>query len=341
MKTTIYDISKATGFSPSTVSRALNNSGYCDPATKEIIVIAAKELNYRPSNAGRALKLKRSNRVLFCIPDILNPFYFEMIRGTTEYLDENSYYSMLCYTQHDKQKELKFLNLLSEQYGDGLIMVSFDFNEELVEHIRKTDSPVVTTNNVPSRKKDDTFDSVYIDHTQAMYIATEHLIELGHKNIAVIIGNPSEQTTQERFKGFASCMSENNLDYHEDNIFYGNYTIDSGKALAREIVQRNERRDLPFTGIVSSNDLMSMGVVSTLQQHGYSIPKDFSIVSLDNTDYADAIHPGLTSVDMKQYQLGQISSQLLIEKIEGKRSGASVIRLEPRLVVRESTRKII
>lgn len=336
MKTTIYDIAKVSGYSASTVSRALNNSGYCNPKTKAEIHLIAKKLNYRPSNAGRVLKAKKSRRILFCIPDILNPFYFEMIRGTTEYLDQHKYYAILCYTQHSEEEEIKYLNLLSEQYGDGLIMVSFDFNDKLVDLIRRADSPIVTTNNIPQRKTTDKFDSVYVDHIRAMYIATEHLIDYGHKNIAVVVGDTEEQTSIERLGGFISCLESYGIPYSEDDIFRGNYTIESGKSLAKDIALSPRK----YTGIVCSNDLMSMGIISKLQEEGYKVPQDFSIVSLDNTDYAQAIHPSLTSVDMMQYKIGVTASELLIERLENKRNTPKVVRLEPELIIRSSTQRI-
>ena len=333
---TLYDIAKATGFSTSTVSRALNNSGYCNPKTKAIIEKAAKEMNYRPSNAGRVLKSQKSDRVMFCIPDIMNPFYFNMIRAISERLSLNDYYFLLSYTMHDESEEFKYLNLLQEHYADGMIMVSFDFNEELVEEMRKSNFPIVATNMIPNLKEDDNFDIVYVDHIKAMYIATEHLILNGHKDICVVVGNLSEQTSQERLSGFERAMNKYNIEFSDDNIFIGDYTIDSGKLIAEEISQSKKK----FTGIVCSNDLMSMGIVSKLQYKGFDIPNDFSIISLDNTEYADAIHPSLTSVDMKQYELGNLSCKLLLEKIIDERKGSKVIRLEPELVIRESVREL-
>ena len=336
MKVTIHDIARITGYSASTVSRALNNSGYCNPKTKKAILAKAEELNYRPSNAGRVLKSQKSNRILFCIPDILNPFYFEMIRGTTEYLDNNDYYSVLCYTMHSEKEEIKYLNLLSEHYADGMIMVSFNFTAKLLELFRKSRFPIVTTNLVPGRQATDKFDIVYVDHIKAIYIATEYLIKNGHKDIAIVVGNLSEQTSIERLDGFKAAMEAYNLPYNRDNIFIGDYTIESGKILANEISRSKKQ----FTGIVSSNDLMSMGIVSKLQDMNYIIPNDYSIISLDNTDYADAIHPGLTSVDMKQYELGNLASKLLLDSINEKHNKAEIIRLEPELIVRDSVKNL-
>jgi DNA-binding LacI/PurR family transcriptional regulator len=334
MKTTIYDIAKATGFSASTVSRALNGTGYCNPKTKAKILEAAHALHYSPSNAGRALKSQRSNRILFCIPDIMNPFYFEMIQGATDVLNRHNFHCMLCYTQHSEAEELKYLDLLSEQYGDGMIMVSFNFSEAITEKINHAYFPVVTTNLVPKPHTDDRFDTVYIDHIRAMYLATQTLIDKGHRQIAIAVGDPDEQTGRERLRGYQDCLKDHGLPYKDLNVFVGDYTIASGKHIADRILV--EGKD--FTGLVSANDLMALGIVSRLQAAGFTLPDDLSIVSLDNSDYADAVHPGLTSVDMKQYEIGKTSAELLLERILDKRQSRKVIRLEPGLVERQSVK---
>lgn len=334
MKTTIYDIAKATGFSASTVSRALNGTGYCNPQTKAKILEAAHALCYSPSNAGRALKSQRSNRILFCIPDIMNPFYFEMIQGATDVLNRHNFHCMLCYTQHSEAEELKYLDLLSEQYGDGMIMVSFNFSEAITEKINHAYFPVVTTNLVPKPHTDDRFDTVYIDHIRAMYLATQTLIDKGHRQIAIAVGDPGEQTGRERLRGYQDCLKDHGLPYENRNVFVGDYTIASGKNIADRILAGGK----DFTGLVSANDLMALGIVSRLQAAGFTLPDDLSIVSLDNSDYADAVHPGLTSVDMKQYEIGKTSAELLLERILDKRQSRKVIRLEPGLVERQSVK---
>lgn len=332
--TTIYEIAEKTGFSPSTVSRALGDTGYCSPKTRAIVRQAAEELNYIPSAAGRALKSKMSKRILFCIPDIMNPFYFEMIRGTTDTLDKYGYYTMLCYTRHNLKEELKFLQLLAEQYGDGMIMVSFNFNEKNMAAIRKSPYPIVTTNPYHKSQADDRHDTVYVDHIKAMYIATEHLITLGHKRIAVIIGDLSEQTSRERAGGFRQCMTDYGLSYTDNDFYLGDYTKNSGEIAASRMLATDQR----YTAIVAANDLMAMGVLTCFANRGIRVPEDYSIISLDNTDYARTVNPPLSSVDMKQYDIGSHAAELLMERIQEKRSHRVVEVISPELIVRESTK---
>ena len=115
----IHDIARLTGFSATTVARALNNNGYCKAKTKQIILEAAATLNYTPNLTAKALRSNCTRRVLFCIPDICNPFYFRMIQGAARVMEENDYYIMLYNTEKSIKKELKALTLLQQKYCDG------------------------------------------------------------------------------------------------------------------------------------------------------------------------------------------------------------------------------
>lgn len=336
-KSSIYHIAEITGFSPATVSRAISGSGYCSDKTRAIIQKAAKEIDFQPSMSARALKSRRTNRILFCIPDICNPYYFNMIRGATDVFDKYGVYLMLCYTRHNLSEELKFINLLMGQYGDGMIFVSFDFNKENIGAIKKCGCPVVLTNLYENKHAGNFFDCVYVDHTRAIYLATEHLICLGHRKIALVVGSPTEQTSRERRKGFETAMQAYNIPYHDSNVFLGDYTKASGEAAGRQLTACPDR----FTGVVCANDLMALGVMSACVEQGIGIPNELSIVSLDNTDFTTAVHPQLSSVDMMQYAIGQNAATMLMERINKDRDYSKTIRLEPSLVLHQSTAPLI
>ena len=334
----IYEISKITGFSPSTVSRALSHTGYCSEKAKKIIISTAEEIGFRPSSSARTLKSNRTNRILFCIPDICNPFYFDMIRGANNVFDQHGVYSMLCYTKHSLKEELKFVDLLMEHQGDGMIFVSFNFCDENIRAIQKSGRPTVLTNlyETPNQQQNG-FDCVYVDHTKAMYIAAEHLIQQGHRDIALIIGSLEEQTGKERAAGFFSAMEKYGIPAGPGNLFLGDYTKESGCQAAQKVLA-GERR---FTAIITANDLMMVGAVGACTEKGVSIPQDLSVVSLDNTDFATAIYPRITSVDMMQTAIGETAASLLMERIELGREYPKIVRLEPQLIVRDSSTRPI
>ena len=129
-KHTIYTIAERVGVSPSTVSRALSGRGYCSPKTKSKILAVAKEMNYAPDHAAKMLKMRQTNKIIFAVPDICNPFYFDMINGINQVLEEHDYLMILFYTKHRLQEEMKAIQTLRENVADGMIMVSFHFGEE-------------------------------------------------------------------------------------------------------------------------------------------------------------------------------------------------------------------
>jgi LacI family transcriptional regulator len=225
---TIYEIAKKVGFSPSTVARALSGKGYCDEKKKEIILKAAKELNYAPVYAAKILKTKKTEKIIFAIPDICNPFYFDMINGANSVLEQYGYFMVLFYTKHSLNEELRVIQNLKERYADGMIMVSFNFCEKNIKAINSADAPVVLTNKYDSGNGQDKFDYVYVDTYQGIRMATEHLLKQGHQRIAYVGGNMKEQTGLERYMGFRDTVIDAGLKWEERYIFESNYTPRGG-----------------------------------------------------------------------------------------------------------------
>lgn len=329
---TIYDIASKTGFSASTVARALSGNGYCGKTTKEAVLRAARDMNYTPVQAAKTLKSKITSKVMFCIPDILNPYYFRMIGGVNEILEQHGYYTILAYSEHNPEKEIQLVKALEARFVDGLIMGSFDFSEFLIETIRKSRLPVVLTNLYGSKDDHDNFDCVYVDHTKAVYIAALCLLEKGHRDICLVIGSIREQTGAERLLGYRRALKEYGLAYREELVVQSDFTLDGGR---RDFSAFMEKK-IPVTALVACNDLMGVACLNYCGEHGLRVPEDVSIITLDNTDYCLCTSPKLTSVDMRQYTLGRNAAGLLLERIQQKRDMKKIIRLEPELIQRDS-----
>ncbi|HHY83345.1 MAG TPA: LacI family transcriptional regulator [Clostridiales bacterium] len=327
----IYEIAKKVGLSPSTVARALSGRGYCSEESRKKVLEAAKEVNYSPTHAAKTLKSKRTNKILFCIPDIYNPFYFGMIKGANDVLEKYGYYTLLCYTKHNIEEELKMIEALREKYGDGMIFVSFNFCEKNISAVNASKMPVVLTNRYDSPRGEDYFDYVYIDTYKGVQLATRHLVDQGHRKIAFIGGNLEEQTSFERYSGWKDELINSGLDPDDSLVYEGDYTIDSGYACAEKIVKSS---NVP-TGIVAANDLMAIGFIRYCGDNGIKIPHDFAVAGMDNTDFSSVLK--LTSVDMRQEEIGLNAASLLMERVLGGRTYKKTIRIEPRLVVRESS----
>lgn len=334
---TIYDIAKKVGLSPSTVSRALSGNGYCDEGKKEIILKAAQELNYAPVYAAKILKTKKTEKIIFAIPDICNPFYFDMINGANSVFEQYSYYMVLFYTKHNLKKELKVIQSLKEKYADGMIMVSFNFCKENIAAINSADAPVVLTNKYDSFDGKDRFDYVYVDTYLGIKMATEHLLDQGHKRIAYVGGDSKEQTGNERYMGYRDAILNAGIKLDDNYIFESDYTENGGYQCGKEILNLKYRP----TAVVVANDLMAIGVMDACDEAQVKIPDQMAITGMDNTDTANRVRPKLTSIVMRQEEIGRIAAQLLMDKINGDVKENKKIKLSPKLVVRGSSRKPI
>ncbi len=332
---TIYDIAKRVGVSPSTVSRALSSNGYCDEETRKAIEKAAKELNYAPDHSAKILRTKKTNRIIFAIPDICNPFYFDMINGANTVLEKYGYLMILFYTKHSLTEELKAIQNLKEKIADGMIMVSFNFCDKNIKAINSLNSPVVLTNKYESEKGEDKFDYVYVDTYLGIRQATEHLLKQGHQNIAYVGGDIKEQTGLERYQGYRDAIIDAGLKLDEKNVFESNYTESGGYFCGKKILKLEAKP----SAVVASNDLMAIGVMNACDEEGIKIPDEIAIVGMDNTELATRVTPKLTSVAMLQEEIGRNAAQMLMDRLQESDFTKKRIKLFPRLVVRESSVK--
>ena len=330
---TIYEIAQATGLSPSTVSRALRGSGYCSKKNLDTIMVAARELGYVPSHAARSLKNKRTNKILFCIPDIYNPFYFGMIKGASDVFDAHGYYCILCHTRGEEEMEMRMLQNLKEGYGDGMILVSFDFNERNIKQINDSKLPMVLTNNYQSLGAEDYFDCVYIDTFEGVWMACRHLIDSGYRRIGYIGGSTAIQTGRERFAGFVKAMNESRLPIDQRYLKEGDFSRGSGEAAMREMIDAGAVPE----ALVVANDLMAVGALKVCRRSKIRIPDDIAIIGMDNTDLATCTSPELSTVIMKEEEIGRHAAILLMERILHGRKEKKSIRLAPELFLRGST----
>lgn len=332
MKNGIKDIARITGYSTSTVARALSGSGYCDIEKKKKILAVAKELNYQSNSSAIALRRGYTKRILFCIPDICNIFYFKMIQGVIEALEANGYYAMLYTTEKSLQKEIDIIRLLKQKFCDGMIMVSFDFCEANIAVIRDCGCPVVLTNKYDGQIAGDNFDCIFVDHTMGMAMATEHLLSRGCKNMVVITGDRTEQTTRERLDGYLQTLEKYGLPYDSTRILNGQYNNEGAYKAFSRFIQDGGKAD----GLIVSNDYAAMGILRYCHEYGIRIPDDLKLISFDNTDYAISCAPTLTSVDMRQYEIGKYAAEVLLERLKGRKEIRNII-LQPTLVERQSS----
>lgn len=334
---TIYDIAKAAGVSPGTVSRTLNHVGYIKDETRCRIEKVVSEMKFTPNRAARTLKTKKTGLIFLAIPDTDNPFYIDLIKAVQNEAKFNDYSLVLYYTDGKIQDEIKALKLMHENFADGMILVTFHFNQEHLKEIGRINCPLVISGISAAQLgggENDRFDYVGVDTGKGMYTATKHLISQGHSNIAYIGGVKDLEVFMERYRGYCNALIESGLKIRDDYVFWGNYSESSGYEAGKNMMGLKERP----SAVCAANDLLALGAMSALEDKGVKIPENMAVVGMDNIDIDFRVKPRLSSVSIAQYEIGRTAAELLMDRLNG--NGKELSRriiFEPRLVVRESS----
>ncbi|WP_053074961.1 LacI family DNA-binding transcriptional regulator [Ornithinibacillus californiensis] len=328
-KYTIKDLARETGYSITTISRALNNKKEgVSEETRERILEVARQKNYQPNSFARGLITKKSNLLGLIVPNILNPFFPEICRGAEDEAAQNGYSLIICNSDDQSDKEEKYIRLLKEQQVDGVLLASMNkLTSRSEEFLSASNIPYIL---MDRGSEDSNSSRVLLDDFQGGYLAGKHLIEMGHHQIACMTGPPDVMNSTKRLKGFLQAMDEHDISVPEYYILNGNYHLEDAYVQAKEFFQKNKA-----TAIFAANDLMACGIYQAIFELGMSIPNDLSVVGFDDIPFAQVLHPKLTTIRQNTYQMGQDSVRLLIKKIN--KEPVESLLYEPTLVIREST----
>jgi LacI family transcriptional regulator len=270
--------------------------------------------------------------IVMVVPDITNPFFPHAVRGAEDVAFQHGYRLVLCNSDNDSRKEATYLREMRTYRPTGLIIVPADLNEGLNEAkaFLKADAGVVYLDRVPPKWKGD---SVTSNHEIGAYIATKHLIQLGHTYIATITGPLTGTSALARLQGYRRAMRSGRLTVPGNYIQEGEFNKDSGHAKAITLLKISPRP----TAIFAANDLIAFGVLAALREAGLECPRDVSVVGFDNLDESDMTSPTLTTVDQFAYQVGSQAAQAIIDRVTGKGNGQRQIVLSPELRIKQST----
>lgn len=335
-KVTIYDVAKAAGVSPGTVSRYINGVGESRGKTKNRIEQAIRDLNYVPNRAARALKSKRKNLLCLAYPESDNPFFFELVDVVEQEVKKAGYSLMIYHTHADIEEELRILSLTQEGVMDGLIMVNFNYTPAHFEAFSQVDCPLVISslcNSPYGGKESDNFDYVGINVKHGMYLSTLHMAEQGHEKIAYV-GGPNEICVfGERYEGYCKALKEKGLPLDTSYCFLGEFDRKAGYKAGLQICEMTEKP----TAVCAVSDVVAIGLLEAFKEKGIRMPEDIAISGMDNIDFDRAFTPELTSVKMRQREVGKCAMECLISRINGDSSAAKKIIYEPELVIRKSS----
>ena len=328
----IAEVARQAGVSPSTVSRVLNNTAPVREDVRKQVLRASAELGYRhvPHRSGKTLSV---SSIALLIPDILNPFFAEIVRGVQdESADE--YMPLLMDTAEDLQREKQYFRLLTTQPVCGVIVGGSRIaSEELAAAISHQKIPMVVLNR-PVR-----FPHVaclMVDFEIATYRATCHLLSLNHTRIAYLAGPSQSEASQARRRGVERALLEASLQFPPELCPVSFPGVDGGfQAMSALLTLPVSERP---TAVVAYNDLMALGALHAIRVHHLRVPEDISVIGIDDISMAAHANPPLTTIAQPKYRMGRVAMRILRQMIEGQPPPEDGYTLmESPLIVREST----
>lgn len=321
---TISDVAARAGVAASTVSRALSDPGRVAPHTRHRIEKAAADLNYVPSSHARALASGKTGVVAVLVPDITNPFYFDIIRGTQMQLKAAGYTQLLVDTEESAEVEAESLEKLRSS-SDGFILAASRLNNAALAHA------AASTNLVTINRGIAEIPSVFMDTPTAIAQALDHLVSLGHQNIAYISGPSNSWSNQKRWEAMEHRANELNV----TSVKIGPFTpkTTSGAAAADSALNSGA------TACICFNDLIAIGMLQRFAERGVTVPDNFSVVGCDDIFGTDFCNPPLTTLTAPIEQAGRVAVSILLTRINPSGSGSQrgLTILPTHLTIRGST----
>lgn len=327
----IKKIAKKAGVSTATVSRVLNGSDKVRRSTAKRVLEVVDDMNYRLDHVARRMKKKPSDSLVIglIITDIGNPFFSNIAKGVEDVAFKNKHILMICNTNESSEKEKFFLNSMISEKVSGVIIVPTSGNNSFLGKLVEDGFPMVM---VDRRIKDLNIDTVSINNEAGGYIATRQLIDRGHKRIGIVCGIKGLSNTKERFEGYKKALKEEGLSLSKELVTYGDYIESGGRQAMVELLSLNDRP----TAVFSTNNLMTLGCIKEIHSRKISIPDEMALIGFDDSTWAEALMPPLTTVKQPGYELGINAAELLIKRLNDENSSRINIVLNPELIIRES-----
>jgi LacI family transcriptional regulator len=326
----ISDVARQAGVSTVTVSRVLNNALNVKPATRRRIEEAIRELAYVPDVAARSLRSKRTHSLALILPDITNSFWTTVARGVEDAAQSSGYAVLLCNTDENCAKQLRYLELVLSRRVDGVIIAPFDSD---VQNVRALHDREIATVLIDRRIEGWETDSVRGDSVGGAQALVRHLVGLGHRRIAMITGPAITSTAQDRVAGYLAALKEAGIRPDPALIRRGEFRAASGEQLMGQLLDEG----LGPTAAFAANNAIAMGVIDAAARRGLRIPRDLALVCFDDFDAASHLFPFLTVAVQPAYEMGVRAAQLLLSRVEaGAAPAPRHVLLPTRLVIRHS-----
>lgn len=328
---TIKDVARVAGVSPMTVSRVINSSGYASQDARARVERAVGELGFVPNALARQLRSKRTRTLALVISDITNPFFTTIARGVEDIAAAHDFAVVFCNTDESEAEEMAYVQMLIQRRIDGVLLVPASDSGKSLRLLRKHRVPVVVLDRRVSSPR---VDQVRSDSEAGAYQLVRHLIELGHRRIAMLAGHRNISTAADRAAGYQRALAEHGIELDDRLVRYEGFGLAAGYRMARQVVVLHPRP----TALFAANNFIAFGVIRALREVGLRIPEAMSLVAFDDLPGDWLIDPFLTVVDQRAYEMGKQAAELILERLEGvERLSRRSIILPVDFIVRRSS----
>lgn len=330
---TIRDVANRAGVSVATVSHVVNESRFVAADTKARVLAAISDLHYRRDGIARSLRRSQTGTIGAIISDITNPFFADLVKGIDSVMHNlpNGMTVMVCNTEEDPAKERLYLDVLMEKRVDGIIAAPAGDNEEYFQGLLDQSFPLVF---VDRSLRGLEVESVEVDNLSMAVKTVRHLIDRGHRRIAVLKATLHASSIVDRVKGYEVAMAAAGLPTSPDLVVECASDILAAQRGGSKVLSLTPLPDAVFC----TNNFMTLGMVRAINERGLRCPEDIAIAGFDDFQWADAFQPRITAVAQPGFEMGQAAARLLMSRVDKTRNGPAVhTLLDTSLVIRESS----
>ena len=331
MATTLHEVARRAGVSAMTVSRVVNGRGRVDSETRQRVEEAIQALDYVPNRIARGLISQKTQTIGIIVPDIVNPFFAPVVRGAESAARKAGYRVLLCNSEGDLRLEREYIEDLVAHRVEGLLLApASDRSRSSILSLLRGGFPLVL---IDRALPDADCDLIVSDNAQGARRLIEHLIAIGHREIAHVSDAEDTSTGRERLRGYREALEAAGIPFQPELVIRTTVDRIGGYRAAQEILARDP---LP-TAIFAVNNMTAVGTMEALRERSLSVPKDMGLVCFDDVEHLAVLSPILTVIDQPAETFGSLGVQLLLERMTGKaNSRPRRIILQTDLIVRQS-----
>ncbi|MDR0574942.1 MAG: LacI family transcriptional regulator [Tannerella sp.] len=329
---TIKDIAAQLNISKSTVSRALAGDNNVSAETRDKVMALANELGYKRNELAANLRHNQSRTIGIIVPEMLTPFFLYVIISIQKVLNENGFKVIITQSHEDIQAESYNLQLMDDYRVDGIIMSICHKEQNVKEYIRleKKGIPIVFFDRVPP---DMYASKVIVNDYLKSFFMVERLIRSGRKRIVHLAGPDRIPNTAERKRAYKDALAKFKIPYDPELVIDGENERSEGERVIRIFLKKN----IPFDAIFCFGETLAIGALNYLQSEGIKIPEDVAICGFSGTYLGTIVTPQLTAVQQPFEEMGRVSAELMIERLNNPDAPCQTITLDAEMVIRQST----